>query len=327
MAMKTQWNNAMEATLSALNRADTVVLMGHVSPDGDTLASLLALKEALEQKGKTVTACLTENVPQMLSFLKGAANVEKPEALAGRVFDLAVAVDVADERRMGAAIDVFNAAKATAQIDHHGTNPGYAQVNLVDGNACATGVLMYDIIAGLGAEMTRDMAICLYTAISTDTGNFSFDNTSARAFAIMSELMAYDLPLNDLSRVLFRQHSRPHIKLLGRALESLAFHADGRIASMTLTLADFEAAGAAPEHADGIVNYAIDTLGVQMAFLARESVRGDVKFSMRALPPYNVAKVAARFAGGGHSLAAGCNLPQPIQLAAEQMIAALKEEL
>lgn len=327
MGMETKWNKSADALLSALKGAGRIALLAHVSPDGDTMGSALALRLALLKLGKEAVVCCADPVPQMLMFMEGAETVTRPEALQGQAFDLAVGVDVADEGRMGAAQAVFRSAAATAQVDHHGTNPFYAQVNVVDGSVCATGILVYMLIKGLGAALDKQIAICLYTAISTDTGNFSFDNTTASAFAMMSELMAYDLPLNRLNRILFRQRSRAQLLLLARALSSLRFCGGDKIAAMQLTQADFDACGALPEHAEAMVNFGIDTVGVQMAFLCRETPQGDVKFSLRALPPCNVAKVAARFGGGGHALAAGCTLHMPIDEAAAQMVEALKEEL
>jgi len=324
--MAMDWNNSMAELLSALKGADSIALISHVSPDGDTLGSALALKLALEKWNKNVAVFCQHVVPQMLRFMTGAEAIAAPDQ--EQAFDLAVAIDVADLKRMGDCQTLFDKAKTTAQIDHHGTNPGYAQINLVDGEACATAELIYEVIRRMDVEMDRETAICLYTAISTDTGNFSYDNTTPRAFEIMSRLLSCDLPLNELTRILFRLRSREQSKLLGRALDQMAFHAAGRISTIGLTVKDFELCGALPEHAEGIVNFGMDVNGVQMALFLRETASGDIKGSLRALPPSNVARVAARFGGGGHALAAGCTLHNvSLQEAERQLLAAMEEEL
>ncbi|MBQ8535799.1 MAG: DHH family phosphoesterase [Clostridia bacterium] len=327
MATQRKWNKAVADMLSALKGAGSIALMAHVSPDGDTLGSVLALRLALKKLGKEVAVFCQHPVPQMLMFMEGAEEVLPPDRLAEKVFDLAVAVDVADIGRMGDCRAVFERAQANAQIDHHDTNPGYAQVNLVDSQACATGEIVYELIGKMGLDVDKEMAICLYTALSTDTGNFSFDNTTAKAFTIMSKLMACGLPLNRLNRILFRLRSREQAKLLARALSSLAFYEDDQISGMRLSLKDFEECEALPEHAEAIVNFAMDIIGVQMAFFCRETKSGGIKVSLRALPPSNVARVAARFGGGGHALAAGCTLHTTLDEAARLLVDAMKEEM
>ena len=122
--------------------------------------------------------------------------------------------------------------------------------------------------------------------------------------------------------------SREQSKLLGKALDSLSFYEDAQISGISLSLKDFEDCGALPEHSEGIVNFGIDVTGVKMTFLCRETAAGDIRVSLRALAPCNVAKVAARFGGGGHALAAGCTLRDTsLEEAARQLLAAMKEEL
>ena len=316
-----------EALLSAIQKADSILLIAHVSPDGDTVGSTLALRLAFTKLGKRVTVACADPAPGLLSFLNGFELIAAAQEVEGKSFDLALAVDVSDERRMGELWGAFSKAADTCQIDHHGTNPAFARVNVIDPKASATGILAYQLIERLNVPMDAQMARCLYAAISTDTGNFSFDNTTGQAFYVMSRLMAYDLPVNELNRVLFRQRSQAQVRLLSRALDSLAFYAGGRIAGMMITKKDFEECGALPEHAEAIVNFGIDTVGVEMAFLCRETPDGKVKFSLRALPPWNVADIAAQYQGGGHNLAAGCTLSSPIQEAAGHIAGAMLKQL
>ena len=178
----------------------------------------------------------------------------------------------------------------------------------MDGEAPANCILIRELMDTLGVPMTKDIAVCLYTGISTDTGNFAFNSTNAETFRVMGELMEHDLPLAKLNRILFRVKSREQMKLLGKALESMTFRGKGKIAVMKLTLADFKACGALSEHADTIVNYGLDTAGTEMALLARETEDEQVKFSLRTKEPLTVDDIAAQFGGGGHPQASGITM-------------------
>ena len=315
-----------DEVLSAVLSAGSVLLFGHVSPDGDTLGSVLALKMRMERMGKKVQAMVDGFVPSYLTFLPGHESVLAADA-APDAFDLAIAVDVASADRMGKCEALFAAAEKTAVIDHHGTNPGYAQINMIDEHAPATAILVYRLFCQMDMPMTKEEAICLYTALSTDTGNFIYDSTNAESFAMMSGLMEAGLPLADYSRRLFRQKEEPHVRLLAEVLPGLRVIADGKIAGLRLNQQQLQKANANGGHCEGIVDYAIDLRGVGMAYFAREMADGRIKVSMRALEPYAVDKIAARFGGGGHKLAAGVTLEMPMDEAVQTIENALCEAL
>lgn len=320
----------MQALLSALQEADSVLLFSHVSPDGDTLGSALALKIALEGMRKRVTLALDAPVPEALSFLPDTYGFRAPADVAAHVaLDdpglLAVAVDVSSAERMGAGAALFSQAAHTAQLDHHETNPGFAQINVIDGDAPATALLVYRLLGLLGAPLQGDVAVCLYTALATDTGNFIYRNTNAEAFLMMADLMRAGLDVAAYGRLLFRRKSREHVALLGATLPTLRYLCGGEVAGMHVSYAQMRAVGASSEHAEGVVDYAIDLVGVKLAYFLREQENGRVKASLRALAPNRVDRAAARFGGGGHQLAAGCTLDLPLNeavTAIEQVLAA-----
>ena len=316
-----------DALIKAVVKAKTIVLCAHVNPDGDTLGSCLALQQALNALGKHAEVVCQDKVPDNLQFLKGATTVRHPEELSGNRIDLFFAVDVSDQGRLGCCETLMAAAADSVQIDHHGTNPGYARVNVIDPKASATALLAYELIQRLGAPVNVEIAKCLYTGISTDTGNFSFNNTTARAFRVMGELRSLPLPLAEMNRVLFRERSKAQTLLLARALDSLAFSANDRVAGMTLTQDDFTACGALPEHADTLVNFGLDVKGVCMSLLARENGDGGVKASLRGIPGYAVDDIAQQFGGGGHDLAAGCTIDASVAEASRMIRTAMEKKL
>lgn len=304
-----------------IRAAGSIALCSHVNPDGDTVGSALALKLGLEKLGKQVSVFCQDKIPGTLSMLKG---VDAFRHASDRRFDLLICVDVSDADRMGDCRALLQQADRTAQVDHHGTNPCYTQVNSVDEDAPATGILIMEQLDALGVVPDRDIAMCLYAAIATDTGNFAFRSTNAETFRVMSRLMECDLPLDEMNRVLFRQRQKPHVRLLARALSSLTFHCDGRLTSMQLTYRDFQECEALPEHADAIVNYGVDIPGVEMALLARENDDGSIKMALRAVAPTRVDEIAHSFGGGGHAQAAGCTVHLPMEEAVAAVLEAMK---
>ncbi len=291
--------------LFALQGADSILLCAHIFPDGDAVGSNLAMYWALTGLGKQVTLACADPVPTAYRFLPGADRFVDAQALAGRRFDVGFAIDCSDLERIGACGEAFMKCPVTMQIDHHPTNPLYAQINVVDGAAPAAGCVVYRTMKALGAPLTQDIARCLYCAISTDSGNFCFRGTSPEAFRIAAELVEAGLPLAEDARRIHLMREDAHVRLLGRALVSLRRFANGRCACMRVTHADYAAAEAKPEHCDRIVNYALNLPGVEMAYLADCGEEGVVKASLRAVAPWNVSKIAVQFGGGGHVLASG----------------------
>ena len=311
-----------EGIARLIREARTVAVCSHVNPDGDTLGCAAAMGLALRKMGKEVSLLCDGKVPDQLNFLPGIANMRPPAEDDGP-FDLLLSVDVSDIRRLGACASLVNTSRHTAQIDHHPTNPLFMEENSVDGEAPAACLLVYEQLKTLGIPLDPETAICLYTGISTDTGNFSFASTNAECFEVMCELMKQDLPLARLNRILFRERPMQQVLLLGKALGSLKYHADGQIAVMTLTIQDFRDCHALGEHADTLVNFGLDTVGTRMAVLARETEDGRIKFSLRAKNPDTVSDIAQSFGGGGHPQASGITMEGKMEEAVGRVLDAM----
>ncbi|MBR3743017.1 MAG: bifunctional oligoribonuclease/PAP phosphatase NrnA [Clostridia bacterium] len=309
--------------LSALQHANSILLCTHAQPDGDAIGATLAMGLALRAMGKRVTLADADPVPGYMRFLPGARDFVQPQALKGKTFDAAFAIDTATVELLGTCKEAFFAAPVTMLMDHHPDNPRYATYSVVDGKASAAGCVVYRCIKALGVPLNPEIAACLYCAISTDTGNFRYQNTNAETFSIMTELMNAGLDLPAAARPIHQLREEPHVRLLGRALNSLKIFAGGKCACIRLTQADYQAAGALPEHNTNIVNYAIEIPGVVMAFLAEERENGQVKASLRSLPPWNVAAIARDFGGGGHMFASGLRLEGTL----DALCAALEEKM
>ena len=316
----------LDPVIEAILSARSIALVCHISPDGDTVGSALAMRLGLMELGKQVTIFCQDKVPEVLTFLPGADCVCMPETADGAV-DLLLCLDISDEKRMGRCHALLATAAHTALVDHHGTNTRFCRENLVDASAPANCLIVYDLLQQLGCTITPDMALCLAVGLSTDTGHLTYNSTTPEAYRVMGELVEAGAPIAEAYRILYRERPPRQVALLARALESLTFHDEGRITSIRLTQKDFADCGALNEDAEIIVNYGLDVKGVRMCVFAREQADGQVKLSLRAVAPCKVSGVAQHFGGGGHAQAAGASVELPLDEAIAQTVACMKAEL
>lgn len=317
----------LDGVIEAIRKAKSIAIVCHVSPDGDTVGSALALRLGLAQMDKQVTLFCQDKIPGVLRFLPGAEEFRVPETAESEHYDLLLCVDVSDEKRMGRCAALKAQAAHTAQVDHHGTNTRYCEENAVDGSAPANCLIIYELLQRLGCTVMADMALCLAVGLSTDTGHLAYNSTTPEAYRVMGELLEAGAPIADAHRRLYREHPPRQVALLGKALHSLTFHHQGRISSIRLTWQDFVACGAMSEDAETIVNYGLNVQGVRMCVFARETAEGSVKLSLRAVAPHCVSGVAQSFGGGGHAQAAGATVQLSLDEAVEQVVARMAEEL
>ena len=297
-----------EQILTAIDTADSVLIVAHASPDGDAVGSLLACGRILTARGKRVIMALPDPVPAKLAFLSGADRVVLPEALVGKRFDLGIALDCADARRMGACSEAFFACGDTIQLDHHARNPGFARLNEVDEKASSTGCVLWRLTGAMGIMADRETAECIYCAISTDTGNFRFPCTDEETFLCAAEMISTGFDLGAAARKIHLIKEKPHVRLLGRAIASMRFFAGGECSSMLLTEEDYLFCDAKPEHSECIVNTGLNLPDVKMTYLMDLREKGTVKLSFRAVEPCQVLDIAVKCGGGGHALASGCRM-------------------
>ena len=322
----TRMTRPLDGVMAAIRGAKSIAMVCHISPDGDTVGSALALRLGLIEMDKQVTLYCQDKIPDILRFLPGAEGFRMPEEAEER-YDLLLCVDVSDEKRMGHCNVLLAKADRTAQVDHHGTNTCYCKENCVDGAAPANCLIIYELLQRLGCAITPEIALCLAVGLSTDTGHLVYNSTTPEAYRVMGELVEAGAPIAEAYRRLYRERPPRQVALLAKALESLTFHEEGRITSIRLTQKDFADCGALPEDAEIIVNYGLDVLGVRMCVFAREQADGSIKLSLRAVAPHKVSGVAQSFGGGGHAQAAGATVQLSLDEAIERVVARMKEEL
>lgn len=305
-----------------LKARDEILLLGHVNPDGDAAGSALALRLALTALGKRVAVCLPGGMPKLYGWLPGVETVLETGATLPFAPKAVLSVDVSDPPRLGdAGRAAFEACPEQAVLDHHATNVGFGDLFFVDGAAAACGELVVDLIDALGVGLDRDMAECLFVAISTDCGQFNYSNTRGKTLRAAARCVDLGIDVAGITERLYRTRTLGRTRLLGIVLNGLEISKDGGVAWARLTDEMLNRAGAIREDNEGIVNYLLEIDGVRCAVLAEQ--HGDAtKFSLRSKAPVDVARdIAAPFGGGGHDRAAGCALDEAMEPALQKVLA------
>lgn len=284
----------------------TFLVTTHESPDGDAVGSSLALASYLRRLGKEVTVFFSDPVPDLYSFLPLADRVV--HTLPTSPSDVCFVLDVGEFRRAGAAFNGYDKVGTYVNIDHHATSEPFGAINLIDTAASATGALIYRIIKAAGGEIDRDTALCIYTAVITDTGSFRYSNADPEAFAIAGEMVSRGVNTWFVAEHLYESQPRQRLELLALSLSTLKISPSGAFASLAVTLDMYEKSGANAELTDGFVNYPRSIRGVEVAVLFRELEPGRVKVGFRSKGKVDVSRLTAAFGGGGHHNAAGCTL-------------------
>jgi bifunctional oligoribonuclease and PAP phosphatase NrnA len=290
------------AVSAALQSSKTVLISVHVNPDGDALGAQLALLLALEKSGKTVTAHNLDPVPEIYRFLPHADRIKTGRSVEGK-YDVYVVLD-AEPARTG-LFDANMPAGKLINIDHHVTNQAHWPLTWLDPNAAATGEMIYKIIQNLGVPIDRDIALCLYTSIFTDTGSFRYSNTSPESMRIAATLLEAGADPWLVTENVYESFAFRRLQLLGSVLAGIERSADGRIAWVVVTDELYRKTQTSSEDTDNFVNFVRSAKGVEVAVLFRQTGEAEFKISMRSKGRVDLSGLAVSLGGGGHKNAAG----------------------
>lgn len=297
-----------QAAVDRLRTAQRVLLTGHRSPDGDCLGSELALAELVRRLGGHATIVNRDPAPSNLAALPGAATVVTAEQLPTgfeREHDLVVTVECPGLDRPGLVgldrLPILN-------IDHHPSNDAYGEVNFLDDEAPAVGVMVWQMFSTAGLAPTAADATNLYVALTTDTGDFRYSNATPRAFHAAAEMVAAGADPVQVSEWVHDGRSTASVRLLGEALATLELAAGGRLATVAVAEDAFRRAAASPADTEEIVNQPRAIEGVEVVAFFKQWEPGVVRISLRSKGSIDVRRVAAELGGGGHPNAAGCTV-------------------
>ena len=287
--------------IDAVKKAKNVLIVCHIRPDGDCLGSGFALMRIAEKLGKKVDFVCDSPFPPAYSFIK---DHEKLNEIKCDSYDLAIAVDCADSARMGSFGEAFRKCPETINIDHHKTNDRFGKVNFVVPDLSSTCELLYSLIKNdnvIGADEATD----LYLGLSTDTGNFMHSNTTPDTLTTASELLALGADLSMIVNGFYRNNTKNKLALISRAIASMQYFDDDKVAVITVKKSDLEETGCVLSDTEGLIDYAMSVGSVKVAVCMTEQRERSYKVSLRSKGA-DVSIVAGYFGGGGHKQASGC---------------------
>ncbi len=309
---------------AALKGCTSVLITGHLSSDGDALGSQLGLMLALEAMGKTVTAHNLDPVPEIYRFLPHVDRIKIGKPVQGR-YDAFIVVD-SDPPRTG-LFDKTYPADLLINIDHHITNPCEWPLTWLDSTAAATGEMIVKLIQELGVRIDRDMAICLYAAIFTDTGSFRYSNTTPESMRISASLIESGADPWLVSEKVYESFLYRRIKLLGLVLSNMERSGDGRTAWVVVTDELYQQTATSAEDTDNFVNFVRSVKDVEVAVLFRQTKSAKFKISMRSKGRIDLSELAKSFGGGGHRNAAGGVLDGSIEEIKQRVIGEVEKAI
>jgi len=297
--------NAVAEMVRVIAAASSIGVVGHVSPDGDALGSMIALALGARNAGKAAVASFDEPfvVPEEMSFLDTSVLV-KPSAFPTDL-DLAVAVDTSVAHRVGTLAGPMAQATRLAVIDHHISDGSWGDVLLIDRTAASTTELIYRVLKELDWNITKPMADALYTGLVTDTGRFQYSSTSPVTHEIAADLLTLGAEPDVIGQRLFEEEAFGYYTVAANVLGRAVLDVEHAFVWSLMTIADLEAGGVGPHEVDGLIDLVRMARGTEVACLLKETKSGVHKGSLRSRGTIDVSAIAGTFGGGGHHNASG----------------------
>lgn len=305
-----------------ISYAESIVILAHDNEDADAIGSCNAFRGALLTMGRNAVCIFSDEPEQRLSFMAEDYRVYDGKS---DEYELCICLDCAELSRLGARKEIFDKAKQTICIDHHITNMGFADINIINANAAATGEILYEVFCDIGIAMNQDIAKNLYAAISSDSGSFKYSNVSPKTLEIASQLLKYDIKHDEIARALYDTETPQMLRFKGKLMNSIKSFSDGKICMVYAPRELLEEYSVNDKDTGDIVNIPRTAVGCEIAVSIRE-YSDKIKVSFRSNGKYDVAEIAAKIGGGGHKMAAGASIFGKSMQDAEELVLKICEE-
>jgi len=316
----------IDRILDAVRKSKTFCVAGHIRPDGDCVGSQLSLTLALQNEGKKVVCWNEDPVPDKYRFLNRDGLFQKPKR--GLKFDCVIATDCASFERLGKVVPCLSRRKILINIDHHESNTRYGDINWVSGREPSCGELIYRLLKVARWPISKLMADCLFTAISTDTGSFQYPTTRPGTFHAGAELVTRGADLAKICDEVYQSYPLSRVRLLKHIYNHFHLTHQNQIAYFWLRQADFTRAGSEGDETEGLIDHIRDIEPVVVACVFEEIEPELTRISLRSKnDKVNVSDIAEQFGGGGHPAAAGARIPGKPLSVQRRVIAAVKRAL
>lgn len=305
-----------------------VLVASHVHPDGDALGSQLAFAEYLKSLGKEVLLVRDDDIPSKYEWLNGVTAIPHFDEYKDHLtFDTAVILECPDMQRVGRAAQFLTDETAIITIDHHPDNNSFGNVNWTNVDASSVGEMLYEYFVKVGFAVDANVAELLFTSILTDTGRFRYRSTSRRTMEIAGLLIEAGAQPQKICDMVYYNLQPSRMRLTGKVLNSIEFCHDEQICLLTLTKKMLEDSAAHDADSDGLVDYTLHNVGVQVGALLKQIGPNATKVSLRSRNGINVSEIAGRFGGGGHYNASGCTVSMPLEKTREELLKILVEAI
>lgn len=310
----------MKEIFELIDTSNSVLLLTHENPDGDAIGSVMAFYSWLKKVKKDVTVVMPE-IPYTFYFLKDINLVNK---CSSREYDLAIVVDCASVNRIGQENNEFERCKKSIVIDHHVSNTMFGTINYVNNIAPSCAQVIYYLFKDGNVQLTKEIGEDLLVGSITDTNGFSNDNVNKETFLMTAELMALGINVHELYYNLLLKKSKAQHELMKMAIQRLEFYGNGRVVFSYISHEDMENVGAKKGDHEGLVDIGRNISGVDISIFMREDNGYNVSFRSNG---FDVSRIALKFGGGGHTVAAGAKINMSFKEAKEALIKETLKEI
>lgn len=307
--------------VAELEKADNILILCHRNPDGDTLGSGFALLRALRCMGKKARLYCNDRIPAKFSYLYEGTEDEDFEE------HYIVSVDVAERKLLGDSGNESYGDRVDLSLDHHGTSRLFAKKTYCEPDSASACEIVFNVIKALGVKISSEIASCIYTGVSTDTGCFRYSNVTPRTHRMAAELIEMGADHARINVKMFETKSMNNIMLERMCLDSLESYGEGRVAVITVTKAMLEECKTEKSALDAIKPITRQIEGVEIGLTVKEENDGRTGVSIRTGENYDASLICAHFGGGGHARAAGCELKCSPEEAKERVVRYILEEV
>ncbi len=320
---------ALDTVCEGLKEYKRFLLTCHVSPEGDAIGSLIAMDSLLRRLGKKTVMISEDAFPKRLHCLphqdrwKTLAQMKKEQ---NGDFEAAVITDCPTLERIGKVKQLITPQTVIFNIDHHISNTHFGRYNLVRPEAAASGEVVYEVFKRLNMSLTKEEAVSLYVALSTDTGSFKYSNTTVKAHLMAADLIKTGIDVDRINEELYATYSLNKIQLYSRLLAKVETTCGGKVAWVSLNRSDLKATGSTYEDTEGFIDFLKYLQDVKIAFVVSEIKENEARVSFRSKGDYDVNKIATAFGGGGHKKASGCTILKKIPEAASLILKEIKKQ-
>jgi phosphoesterase RecJ-like protein len=314
--------NDVNEVFNLINNSYKICLAGHKAPDGDCIGSVMALYHFLKPFNKEVAIYIDGVIPFNYKAFVDESIIAKDYN--NEEFDVLFVLDSSDTKRLGKFEPVLKNSKKTVVIDHHKTNEGFGDINIIDTEMSSTGELLYDILKSTGMSISKETAELLYVAILTDTGKFSYSNTSSHTHEKTAKLIELGVDVAEIDNIVYNSKPSNIVRAFIDCINNIELYYHNKFGITSITNEILNKNSAEMADVDGVVEYIREIKEVEVSCVLKE-YEDNTKVSLRSKNNIDVSLISVKYSGGGHAKAAGFEVNDNIENTKRLMIEEFKE--